>query len=114
MSPGGHSIRGIDLSASMVNLAEARKSSLPEDLKKNVSFSAGDVRSIRLGTQFEVVSDAISRRQLSDDKRRHSGLSRDRAASFVSGGHFDLRLLVWPSRLNAKARSPDKAFRNER
>jgi SAM-dependent methyltransferase len=51
----GYSIRGIDLSASMVTLAEARKASLPEDLKGNVSFSVGDVRSIRLGAQFDVV-----------------------------------------------------------
>ncbi len=51
----GYSVHGIDLSASMVTLAEARKSSLSEDLKRNVSFSAGDVRSIRLGAKFDVV-----------------------------------------------------------
>jgi SAM-dependent methyltransferase len=51
----GYAVRGIDQSASMVTLAEARKSGLPEDLKRNVSFSVGDVRSIRLGTQFDVV-----------------------------------------------------------
>lgn len=51
----GYSVRGIDLSASMVTLAEARKSTLSEDLQRNVSFSVGDVRSIRLGAQFDVV-----------------------------------------------------------
>lgn len=51
----GYSIRGVDLSPSMVAIAEARKSSLPEHLRGNVGFSAGDVRSIRLGAQFDVV-----------------------------------------------------------
>jgi SAM-dependent methyltransferase len=51
----GNSIHGVDLSPGMVAIAEARKSSLPEHLRRNVGFSAGDVRSIRLGAQFDVV-----------------------------------------------------------
>ena len=51
----GYSIHGIDLSPTMVAIAEARKSSLPEHLRGNVGFSAGDARSLRLGAQFDVV-----------------------------------------------------------
>jgi SAM-dependent methyltransferase len=51
----GYDVHGIDLSARMVALAEARKSSLSEDLKRKVNFSVGDVRSVRLDAQFDVV-----------------------------------------------------------
>lgn len=51
----GYSVRGIDSSASMVALADARKLIQPEEVRKRVDFSVGDVRSIRLGAQFDVV-----------------------------------------------------------
>jgi len=51
----GYSVRGIDVSDTMVALADSRKSILSDDLKGNVGFSVGDVRSIRLGVQFDVV-----------------------------------------------------------
>lgn len=51
----GYTIHGVDLSESMVGFANARKSTLPEELKESVSFSVGDVRSLRLGAQFDVV-----------------------------------------------------------
>jgi SAM-dependent methyltransferase len=51
----GHLVRGVDSSPEMVTLAEARKSALPDDVKKNVSFSVGDVQSVRLDTKYDVV-----------------------------------------------------------
>jgi SAM-dependent methyltransferase len=51
----GYSVRGIDSSASMVALANARKSVQPEEVRTRVYFSVDDARSIRLGAQFDVV-----------------------------------------------------------
>jgi SAM-dependent methyltransferase len=51
----GYSVHGIDRSARMVKLAEARKSSLPAEVAKRVELSVGDVREIRLETEFDVV-----------------------------------------------------------
>src|SRR5438132_14431673 len=45
----GYSVHGIDLSAKMVALAEARKAVLPEDMRRGVGFSVDDVRTARLG-----------------------------------------------------------------
>jgi SAM-dependent methyltransferase len=51
----GHSVRGVDRSEQMVARAEARKSTLSEQAKAHVGFSVGDVRSVRLGVQCQVV-----------------------------------------------------------
>jgi SAM-dependent methyltransferase len=51
----GYSVRGVDASASMVALADARKSVQPDDVRKRLDFSVGDVRSVRLGEKFDVV-----------------------------------------------------------
>jgi SAM-dependent methyltransferase len=51
----GHSVRGVDRSEQMVGRAEARKSALSEQARAKVGFSVGDVRSVRLGSQFQVV-----------------------------------------------------------
>src|SRR5262245_42107530 len=51
----GYTVHGVDRSDQMVAQAEARKSTLAGDSGANVSFSVGDVRSVRLGRQFDVV-----------------------------------------------------------
>src|SRR5260370_4506414 len=51
----GYSVHGIDLSPSMVKFAEARKSGLSDEIAKRVNFSVGDLRKIRLDTQFHGV-----------------------------------------------------------
>jgi SAM-dependent methyltransferase len=51
----GYAVHGVDRSEHMVVRAEARKSTVSRDVEANVSFSVGDVRSVRLGRKFDVV-----------------------------------------------------------
>jgi SAM-dependent methyltransferase len=51
----GHSVHGIDVSPSMVKLAEAKKSALPTEVSKRIRFSSGDVRNVRVPARFDVV-----------------------------------------------------------
>lgn len=48
----GYSVHGIDSSSSMVELASKR---IPQDLVARVRFQAGDLRTARLGAQFDAV-----------------------------------------------------------
>lgn len=48
----GYTVHGVDISPSMVELAKTRKSS---DLTGKLSFEVGDVRTVRLGQQFDAV-----------------------------------------------------------
>ena len=51
----GFHVHGIDLSAEMLAKAEVRKASLPPDIATRLSFSQGDVRTVRTGTQYDAV-----------------------------------------------------------
>jgi SAM-dependent methyltransferase len=51
----GYAVHGVDRSDQMVARANARKSTLAGDAVANIDFSVGDVRSVRLERQFEVV-----------------------------------------------------------
>ena len=49
----GYTIHGIDISADMLQRAEARRETLDEPLQSRLTFSHGDVRHVRLSQQFD-------------------------------------------------------------
>ena len=51
----GHSVTGVDMSTQMLAIAEARRATLPAELRNRLCFQAGDVRSVRLGSTFDAV-----------------------------------------------------------
>lgn len=51
----GYTIHGVDLSEAMLARAEARKASLPPEVAARLSFSLGDVRTVRKGETNDVV-----------------------------------------------------------
>jgi SAM-dependent methyltransferase len=51
----GYQIHGVDLSLEMLHQAKERQSLLPPDLAAKLHFSRGDLRSIRLERNFDVV-----------------------------------------------------------
>jgi SAM-dependent methyltransferase len=51
----GYLVHGIDLSAGMLAQAISRRSELPVEVAARLSFSIGDVRSMRLGHTFDAV-----------------------------------------------------------
>jgi len=51
----GWCVHGVDLSASMLEKAAARKASLPPDIARNLSFAEGDVRTVRTGETYDAV-----------------------------------------------------------
>jgi SAM-dependent methyltransferase len=51
----GYKIHGIDQSQTMLSLAEARRLSLPEEQKEQLSFSQADIRHLKLNKKFDAV-----------------------------------------------------------
>lgn len=51
----GFSIHGVDRSESMLERARARRDGLPERSREKLSFTAGDVRTLKTGTTFDAV-----------------------------------------------------------
>src|SRR4028119_1504827 len=51
----GYHVRGVDLSAAMLQQACEQLSQLPLDLKGKLAFSQGDIRAIRLEQQFDAI-----------------------------------------------------------
>jgi len=51
----GYTVHGVDMSEEMLNRAEARKAGLPSDVASRLSFSLGDVRSVRMNQTYDVV-----------------------------------------------------------
>jgi len=51
----GYSVHGVDLSDTMLTRAIARKSSLPDELAKLLSFGRGDARSVQIDGKFDAV-----------------------------------------------------------
>lgn len=51
----GYTVHGVDNSEAMLSRAEARKSVLPPELAARLSFSLGDVRTVRTGEIFDAV-----------------------------------------------------------
>lgn len=51
----GYQVTGVDLSAEMVKQAGERAKELPQELRDRLKFSAGDVRTARVGRTFDAV-----------------------------------------------------------
>jgi SAM-dependent methyltransferase len=51
----GYSVHGVDLSEAMLVLAQKRWNKLPEQTKTRLSFSLGDIRSLRTGQTYDTV-----------------------------------------------------------
>jgi len=51
----GYTIHGVDMSEAMLYRAEARKAGLPPEVAARLSFSLGDVRSVRTGKKYDAV-----------------------------------------------------------
>jgi SAM-dependent methyltransferase len=51
----GYSVHGVDLSEGMLEEAESRRRSLPIEVREKLSFTHGDVRTVRVGATFDVV-----------------------------------------------------------
>lgn len=51
----GYTVHGVDMSEEMLARAEARKSALPAEVAGRLSFSSGDVRSVRTGETYDAV-----------------------------------------------------------
>jgi SAM-dependent methyltransferase len=51
----GYSIHGVDMSEEMLAHAESRKATLPAEVAARLSFSLGDVRSVRAGETYDSV-----------------------------------------------------------
>ena len=55
LAASGFSVHGVDISTEMLERAQKRLVSLPDTLSHRLSFSQGDVRTVRLDSQFDVV-----------------------------------------------------------
>jgi len=55
MSELGFNIVGVDMSEGMLEAAEARRTSLNEDVASRITFEHGDARTVRLGRKFDAV-----------------------------------------------------------
>ena len=51
----GYKVHGVDISEKMLSLAIKRKNELPAEIANNLSFELGDVRSVRIGSVYDVV-----------------------------------------------------------
>lgn len=51
----GYTVHGVDMSQEMLNRAETRKAKLPDDVASRLTFSLGDVRTVRTGKAYDVV-----------------------------------------------------------
>lgn len=51
----GYTVHGVDMSEEMLARAEARKAALPADVAARLSFSLGDVRSVRTSETYDAV-----------------------------------------------------------
>jgi SAM-dependent methyltransferase len=55
LAKAGYEVQGIDLSADMLQKASDRLAQLASDVASRLSFAQGDVRTVRLNQQFDVI-----------------------------------------------------------
>lgn len=51
----GYTVHGVDMSAAMLERAEARKAALPPEVAARLTFGVGDVRTVRTGQAYDAV-----------------------------------------------------------
>lgn len=84
----GFSVDGVDLSETMLDRARARKAGLPPGIAARLSFSHGDIRSVRTGKAYDAVLalfHVMSYQTGNDDLQAAFGTA---AAHLSSGGSF--------------------------
>lgn len=98
----GFIVDGVDVSESMLARAETRRRGLPIDVAERVTFSQGDVRSIRLAKRYDAVVSLfhVMSYQTSDDDL-DSALSTA-AAHLVPGGVLMFDFWYGPAVLTQK------------
>lgn len=84
----GYRVRGVDLSATMVERALEKSAAWPAAAREAVEFSAGDIRDVRLGRTFDAAISMfhVMCYQTTDDDLR--GAIRTAAAHLAPGGAF--------------------------
>ena len=55
MASMGFTVHGVDLSDGMISSAEARKATAPDSVAEHLTFSIGDLRTIRTGSTYDAV-----------------------------------------------------------
>ena len=100
----GYVVHGVDLSEAMLSRALARKDGLPPEVAARLSFSKGDVRTVRTGETYDAVISLFH-------VMSYQVTNADLAAAFeTASSHlaqrrpFSLRFLVRPG-------SPDRETR---
>jgi SAM-dependent methyltransferase len=84
----GYTVHGIDMSEKMLARAEVRKEGLPADVAARLSFSLGDVRSVRTNDTYDVVTSlfhVMSYQSTNDDL---AAAFETAAAHLLPGGLF--------------------------
>lgn len=51
----GYTVHGVDMSEAMLARAEARRAELPPEVAARLSFGSGDVRTVRMGENYDTV-----------------------------------------------------------
>lgn len=76
----GFLVHGVDLSAEMLAKAEARKASLPAEIAERLTFSQGDVRTVRVDGTFDAVVSLFH-------VMSYQNSNADLAAAFATAAH---------------------------
>ncbi len=99
----GFTVHGVDLSEAMLARAEERKAALPPEVAARLSFSLGDVRTVRLGKTYDAV---VSLFHVMSYQATNADLEAAFATAFVHlkpGGLFLFDFWYGPSVLTQKA-----------
>jgi SAM-dependent methyltransferase len=110
LAGAGYSVHGVDISAEMLERAHAMRASQPEDLAHRLSFSQGDVRSLRLGEKFDAVVSLFH--VMSYQTSNQDLLSAFASARFhlTTGGVFIFDAWYGPAVLTDRPRVVTKKF----
>jgi SAM-dependent methyltransferase len=98
----GYVVTGVDLSESMLDRAESRKSKLPDDIAARISFRQGDVRAVRIRETYDAVVSLfhVMSYQVTDEDQ--AGMIDTAAYHLASGGVFLFDFWYGPAVLKQK------------
>jgi SAM-dependent methyltransferase len=113
LSKAGYKIFGVDMSISMLEQAKSRLVGLPPEQTSRLEFSQGDIRTVRLDTQFDVVISLF-------DVISYQTTNEDLKAAFItakthlkSGGVFIFDCWYGPAVLSIKPSVRVKRVEND-
>ena len=99
----GYVVHGVDMSETMLACAEARKAALPSEVAARLSFSLGDIRTVRLDKTYDAV---ISLFHVMSYQTTNADLENATNTAFIHlqpGGLFLFDFWYGPSVLTQKA-----------